>query len=307
MGFQQGLSGLNASSKNLEVIGNNVANANTFGAKASRAEFADMYANAMSGSGDQHRHRRHARRGGPAVHAGQHHGDRQPARPRASTAPASSRSPTAGARRVHAQRPVQGRSRRLHRQQPAAAADGLPGRCEPARSWPARPQPLQMPTARHHPGGDHAHRDGAEPRRALAGHAAERRRADRLRRPDDLQQRDLADGLRREGPGRRADLLLPEGGDRHLERLRRPPTARRSSTAGGNPAASTTLTFPANGGTPTAPVGTGVDRHPVGDQRASARSRCRSPASPSTSPARRSTARSSASPTCRRTAMPPAS
>jgi flagellar hook protein FlgE len=51
MSFQQGLSGLNASSKNLEVIGNNVANSNTFGAKASRAEFADMYASAMSGSG----------------------------------------------------------------------------------------------------------------------------------------------------------------------------------------------------------------------------------------------------------------
>jgi flagellar hook protein FlgE len=51
MSFQQGLSGLNATSKNLEVIGNNVANANTFGAKASRAEFADMYANSLSGAG----------------------------------------------------------------------------------------------------------------------------------------------------------------------------------------------------------------------------------------------------------------
>lgn len=51
MGFQQGLSGLNASSKNLDVIGNNVANAGTFGAKASRAEFADMYAAAMNGAG----------------------------------------------------------------------------------------------------------------------------------------------------------------------------------------------------------------------------------------------------------------
>ncbi len=51
MSFQQGLSGLNASSKNLEVIGNNIANANTFGAKASRAEFSDMYANALSGTG----------------------------------------------------------------------------------------------------------------------------------------------------------------------------------------------------------------------------------------------------------------
>ncbi len=51
MSFQQGLSGLNASSKNLEVIGNNVANANTFGAKSSRAEFADMYAAALNGAG----------------------------------------------------------------------------------------------------------------------------------------------------------------------------------------------------------------------------------------------------------------
>ena len=51
MSFQQGLSGLNASSKNLEVIGNNVANANTYGAKSSRAEFADMYATALNGGG----------------------------------------------------------------------------------------------------------------------------------------------------------------------------------------------------------------------------------------------------------------
>lgn len=51
MSFQQGLSGLNASSKNLDVIGNNIANANTFGAKTSRAEFADMYATALNGTG----------------------------------------------------------------------------------------------------------------------------------------------------------------------------------------------------------------------------------------------------------------
>jgi flagellar hook protein FlgE len=51
MSFQQGLSGLNASSKNLEVIGNNVANANTYGAKSARAEFSDLYANAMAGAG----------------------------------------------------------------------------------------------------------------------------------------------------------------------------------------------------------------------------------------------------------------
>jgi flagellar hook protein FlgE len=51
MGFQQGLSGLNASSKNLEIIGNNIANASTYGAKSSRAEFSDMYANALNGAG----------------------------------------------------------------------------------------------------------------------------------------------------------------------------------------------------------------------------------------------------------------
>jgi flagellar hook protein FlgE len=51
MSFQQGLSGLNATSKSLEVIGNNIANANTYGAKSSRAEFSDMYATAMNGAG----------------------------------------------------------------------------------------------------------------------------------------------------------------------------------------------------------------------------------------------------------------
>jgi flagellar hook protein FlgE len=51
MSFQQGLSGLNATSKNLEVIGNNIANANTFGSKIARAEFSDVYAAALNGAG----------------------------------------------------------------------------------------------------------------------------------------------------------------------------------------------------------------------------------------------------------------
>ena len=51
MSFQQGLSGLNASSKNLEIIGNNIANANTYGSKSSRAEFSDLYAASLSGAG----------------------------------------------------------------------------------------------------------------------------------------------------------------------------------------------------------------------------------------------------------------
>jgi flagellar hook protein FlgE len=51
MSFQQSLSGLNAASKNLEIIGNNVSNANTVGFKSSRAQFADIYANSLLGSG----------------------------------------------------------------------------------------------------------------------------------------------------------------------------------------------------------------------------------------------------------------
>ena len=51
MSFQQGLSGLNASSQNLDVIGHNIANANTTGMKASRAEFAELYASSLGSSG----------------------------------------------------------------------------------------------------------------------------------------------------------------------------------------------------------------------------------------------------------------
>ncbi len=54
MSFQQGLSGLNAASKNLDVIGNNVANANTVGFKQSQTQFADVFASSLSGgSGTQ--------------------------------------------------------------------------------------------------------------------------------------------------------------------------------------------------------------------------------------------------------------
>ena len=54
MSFQTGLSGLNASSKNLDIIGNNIANANTTGMKSSRAEFADLVASSLgAGSANQ--------------------------------------------------------------------------------------------------------------------------------------------------------------------------------------------------------------------------------------------------------------
>ncbi|MFT3961109.1 flagellar hook protein FlgE [Propionivibrio sp.] len=51
MSFQQGLSGLNASSKALDVVGNNVANSSTVGFKSSSGHFADVYAASLSGSG----------------------------------------------------------------------------------------------------------------------------------------------------------------------------------------------------------------------------------------------------------------
>src|SRR5581483_1322488 len=51
MGFQSGLSGLNTATKNLDVIGNNVANASVVGFKGSQAQFADVFANSLSGAG----------------------------------------------------------------------------------------------------------------------------------------------------------------------------------------------------------------------------------------------------------------
>jgi flagellar hook protein FlgE len=50
MSFQQGLSGLNGAAKSLDVIGNNIANANTVGFKGSAAQFADVYASSLSGA-----------------------------------------------------------------------------------------------------------------------------------------------------------------------------------------------------------------------------------------------------------------
>ncbi|MCK0510890.1 flagellar hook protein FlgE [Aromatoleum buckelii] len=51
MAFQQGLSGLASASKALDVISNNVANSNTVGFKAGRAEFADVFAASFNGTG----------------------------------------------------------------------------------------------------------------------------------------------------------------------------------------------------------------------------------------------------------------
>jgi flagellar hook protein FlgE len=53
MSFQQGLSGLDVATKNLDVIGNNVANANTVGFKKSTAQFGDIMASSAAGSGSK--------------------------------------------------------------------------------------------------------------------------------------------------------------------------------------------------------------------------------------------------------------
>ncbi len=50
MPFRTALSGINAASAQLQVIGNNVANANTTGFKLSRTEFADVFAQSNVGS-----------------------------------------------------------------------------------------------------------------------------------------------------------------------------------------------------------------------------------------------------------------
>ncbi len=53
MPFRTALSGINAASSQLQVIGNNVANANTTGFKLSRTEFADVFASSnVSSSSD---------------------------------------------------------------------------------------------------------------------------------------------------------------------------------------------------------------------------------------------------------------
>ena len=51
MSFQQALSGLNASSKSLDVTSNNVANASTVGFKSGSAHFGDVFASSLSGAG----------------------------------------------------------------------------------------------------------------------------------------------------------------------------------------------------------------------------------------------------------------
>lgn len=51
MSFSQALSGLNAASKSLDAIGNNISNSQTVGFKSSSVQFADVYAGTQIGQG----------------------------------------------------------------------------------------------------------------------------------------------------------------------------------------------------------------------------------------------------------------
>ena len=149
MGFSQGLSGLNASSKSLEVIGNNIANANTVGAKSSRAEFADVYANAIGGTANNVGIGVSVAAVAQQFTQGNDHRDRQPARHRHQRRRLLRGQEPGRRSELHPRRPVQGRPRRLHRQQPGAAAARLPGRRH-RNDHSRRRSRLRMPDRRHH-------------------------------------------------------------------------------------------------------------------------------------------------------------
>jgi len=51
MSFQTGLSGLSSAARELDVVGNNVANANVTGFKGSRTQFAEVMASSLNGGG----------------------------------------------------------------------------------------------------------------------------------------------------------------------------------------------------------------------------------------------------------------
>ncbi len=51
MSFQQGLSGLNSTSKALDTIGNNIANSGTIGYKSGSTQFADVFSASLNGAG----------------------------------------------------------------------------------------------------------------------------------------------------------------------------------------------------------------------------------------------------------------
>ena len=127
------------------MIGNNIANANTVGAKAARAEFADVYANAHRRQRQRRRHRRHA---SPTVAQQFTQGNITTTDNPLDLAINGNgffEVSKGGTVELHAQRPVQGRPRRLHRQRPAQQLMGYPADAT-GTIIPGAAGPLQMPT-----------------------------------------------------------------------------------------------------------------------------------------------------------------
>ena len=123
---------------------------------------------------------------------------------------------------LHAQRPVQGRPRRLHRQQQRAAPDGLPGRR--ARRDPARAgRAAAAAHRRHRAQPDAARAAGDEPRRA-AGHPSTtcRPAAPQIDFNDADTYNNATSLTVYDAKGQEVALTyyFQKDGDRHLERLR---------------------------------------------------------------------------------------
>jgi flagellar hook protein FlgE len=301
MGFQQGLSGLAASSASLDVIGNNIANANTYGAKAARAEFADVYANAMGTSNaiglgvrvaavaQQFTQGTITTTDNPldvAINGAGFFEVSDKSGAVSYTRNGQFKTDTLGFI-------VNDQNQRLMGYQANAAGIVTPGAVGP----------LQMPTAGLTPAvtSTISMEMNLDATSAVTVPAA----GPPIDFADPTTYNNATSQTVYDAKGQAVALTYYfQKASTDTWNVYVAANGTPIATAGGNPAPSTTITFPTNGGTPTAPVGTVAINIPSVTT-ASVRRRCRSTASPSTSPVPRSTARRLASRRCRRMAMPP--
>ena len=276
------------------MIGNNIANANTFGAKSSRAEFADVYANALNGAAAT-----------PSASAS------PSPRWRSSSRRATSRPPrTRWTWRINGNgffQVTDGNSPVTYTRNGQFKIDrdgyivnnqlqrlmGYPAdgdRRDPARRGARAAAADRAASPRRSTTDD---RHGAEPRRARRDHRAGRRRADRLHRPETYNNATSLTVYDARGQDVALTYYFQKAADRHLERLRHRQRHADRGTAGGNRRRRRrSRSRPTAARRPRRSA-----RSPSTSRRRptpSARARCRSPASSSTSPAPRSTARRSA-------------
>ena len=223
MSFQQGLSGLNAAARNLDVIGNNVANASTVGFKSSRLVFADVYANAHGASLST------SVGIGTAVAAVQ--AKFTQGNLRSTSNPLDIAINGSGFFRLDTNGAVSySRNGQFHLDKDGYIVNATGVEADRLRRRRRRQHPgrqsgatagLFGTTGRY---ADDDRRDRAQPRRARdeSGHGALRHQ-----QRADLQQRDLAHGLRQPRQLALAFHLLREERREHVGRLRRTSTARR--------------------------------------------------------------------------------